>query len=250
MSLIVQALAWLLDGANWVGDGGLAQQLLDHLVLTALALALALVLALPLGLYIGHTGRLRRSAVPVANVLRALPTLGLLSLLVVGLDIDIWAVVIVLALLGVPPLLAGAYAGLESVDPVTVDAARAQGMTEWQILTLVELPLGLPILLGGLRGAVVQIFATATLAFYFGFDSLGNAVLTGVASGDYAAMLGGAVLVTLGALALDGVLAVLQRLAGPRGVSRGTGGGTTATARGRRPNAATASIRTPVTESD
>ena len=247
--IVQQAFEFLLDGANWAGAGGFLEQLGDHLVLTVLALLLAVVVAVPLGLFIGHTGRFRRSAVPTANIVRALPTLGLLSLLVVGLDIDIWAVVIVLALLAVPPLLAGAYSGLEAVDRATIDAARAQGMTGWQVLLHVELPLGAPLLVGGFRSALVQIFATATLAFYFGYDSLGNAILSGLATANYGQMIAGSLLVTVGAIAIDALFALLQRLASPRGVSRGRGRSTT-TARGSLRFGVTAPIGTPIKEGD
>jgi osmoprotectant transport system permease protein len=113
--------------------------------------------------------------------------------------------------LAIPPLLAGAYAGLESVDRQTVDAARAIGMTEWQVLGRVEVPLALPLILGGLRSAVLQVIATATVAAYVGLGGLGRYLIDGLAVRDYPQMLAGATVVVVLALLLDGGFAVLQR---------------------------------------
>jgi len=231
--LFVQAIQWILDPEHWAEvnfQAGIAEELGAHLWLTLLALVFTAAIALPIGLYIGHTGRGRGFAVVLANVARAVPTLGLLAVLLV-----IWLAlpptVFVFVLLGVPPLLAGAYAGLESIDRQTVDASRAVGMTEWQILLRVELPLAAPLILGGLRSATLQIIASVTLVSNFGINSLGDFILGGLAANDYVQMTAGAILVTVLALFVDGLLAVLQRVAAPRGVSRGRG---SSTARGRR----------------
>lgn len=231
--LFLQAIQWILDGSHWSVvnfQAGIAEELGDHLWLSFLAVLFTAAVALPIGLYIGHTGRGRGGAVVVANVVRAVPTLGLLSVLLV-----IWLAlpptVFVFVLLGVPPLLAGAYAGLESIDRQTIDAARAVGMTEGQILFRVELPLAAPLILGGLRSATLQIIASVTLVSNFGINSLGDFILGGLAANDFVQMTAGAILVTVLALLVDGLLAVLQRLAAPRGVSRGRG---PSTARARR----------------
>lgn len=231
--LFLQAIQWILDPAHWGAvnfQAGIAEELGDHLWLSFLAVVFTALVALPIGLYIGHTGRGRGFAIVVANVVRAVPTLGLLSVLLL-VSLTIPPAVFVFVLLGVPPLLAGAYAGLESVDRQTIDASRAMGMTEWQILRRVELPLAAPLILGGLRGATLQIVASVTLVSNFGVNSLGDFILGGLAANDYVQMTAGAILVTVLSLLIDGVLAVLQRVAAPRGVSRGRG---PSTARGRR----------------
>jgi osmoprotectant transport system permease protein len=145
--------------------------------------------------------------------LRALPTLGLLTLVVLFSGIGLVAPVIALTILAIPPLLAGAYAGLESVDRETIDAARAQGMTEWQILGKVEIPLALPIIVGGIRSATLQVVATATVAAYVGLGGLGRLIIDGQAVQDYPQMLSGAVLVVVLALVLDAIFALAQRFA-------------------------------------
>ncbi|WP_375405994.1 ABC transporter permease [uncultured Amnibacterium sp.] len=236
MNLLIQGIAWLFDGANWPDTAipGLGSQLAGQLGITGASVVLAAVVAIPLGVRIGHTGRGRLAAILASNAARALPTLGLFSavVLLLTLEPDWLSPVIPLALLGIPPLLAGVYAGIESVDRQTVDAARAMGMTEWQIITRVELPLGAPLVIGGLRATVLQVVATATLASFYGFTTIGNTVLLGPSSNLYVPMIGGSLLVTALALALDGVFALLQRLSAPRGVSRGSRSRTT-TARGR-----------------
>ncbi|RIX28201.1 ABC transporter permease [Amnibacterium setariae] len=242
--LFLQAIQWILDPEHWAAvnfQAGIAEELGAHLWLSFLALVFTAAVALPVGLYIGHTGRGRGFAIVVANVVRAVPTLGLLSVLLL-VSLALPPAVFVFVLLGVPPLLAGAYAGLEAVDRQTIDASRAMGMTEWQILRRVELPLAAPLILGGLRGATLQIIASVTLVSNFGINSLGDFILGGLAANDYVQMTAGAILVTVLALLVDGLLAVVQRFAAPRGVSRGRG---TTTARGRRLSVPTG---TPVSE--
>ncbi|MBW4041524.1 MAG: ABC transporter permease [Acidobacteria bacterium] len=231
--LFVQAIQWILDGSHWSVvnfQAGIAQELADHLWISFVAVVFTAAVALPIGLFIGHTGKGRAGAVVIANVARAVPTLGLLSVLLV-MWLAFPPTVLVFVLLGVPPLLAGAYAGLESIDRQTIDAARAVGMTERQILFQVELPLAAPLILGGLRSSTLQIIASVALVSNFGINSLGDFILGGLAANDFVQMTAGAILVTVLALLVDGVLAVLQRLAAPRGVSRGRG---PSTARVRR----------------
>jgi osmoprotectant transport system permease protein len=242
--LLLQAIQWILDGPHWVEvnfQPGILGLLGSHLLLSLLAVVVTAIVGLPIGLYIGHTGKGRGGAVVVANVVRAIPTLGLLAILLL-VSLTYPPAVLVFVLLGVPPVLAGAYAGLESVDRRTIDAARAMGMTEWQILLKVELPLAAPLILGGLRSATLQIVASVTLVSNFGFDSLGNFILGGLSTYDYVQMTAGAILVTVLALVIDGLLALLQRSVAPRGVSRGR---ESSTARGRRSSVAS---RAPVPE--
>jgi osmoprotectant transport system permease protein len=231
MNLIVQAFGWIFDPAHWTTTAqltGIPSALGQHLALSGLSLVVAVVIALPLGLYIGHSGKGRATAIVASNIARALPTLGLLSILILlvpnipVLPAGYTAEIIVFALLAIPPVLAGAYAGLESVDRATIDAARAIGMTEWQVLTRVEIPLGAALILGGIRSAVLQIIATVTISSLFGQTSLGTYLANGLAQADYVQMTAGAILVAALALIVDGLLAIVQRFVVPRGVSRGT----------------------------
>ena len=218
MNLLLEAIAWILDPANWTGAGSIPERIMQHLAISATVLLIASLIALPIGMFVGHTGRGKDVAVTVSGGLRALPTLGLLTLLGLSIGIGLQAPIIALVVLALPPLLAGAYAGLESVDRRTVDAARAMGMREGQVIGKVELPLGMPIIVGGIRSATLQIVATATLAPYIADDGLGRFIFAGLKTRDYAEMLGGSILVILLALAIDGVFAITQRLVVPAGV--------------------------------
>ncbi|RMB61531.1 ABC transporter permease [Tessaracoccus antarcticus] len=229
MIQFADAFAWLVDPANWPGPNGITARILEHLWYCLLALVLALVIAMPAGLYIGHTGKGRALAIGLTGALRALPSLGLLTLLAVtmslGLRLAIVPSTIVLAILAIPPLLAAAYSGVEAVDPDVVDGARASGLNEWQIVGRVEVPLAAPLLVGGLRSAVLQVIATATLSAFLGLGGLGRFILDGQAVADYTRMLGGAILVIALALILDGGILLLQRWLVPSGVSIALGTG-------------------------
>jgi osmoprotectant transport system permease protein len=259
MNFLLEAFGFIFDAANWSGGTGIAARLQQHLVITGLSLLFAAAIAIPLGLLIGHTGRGRGAVIGVTGAARALPTFGVLTLFVLigiqfGFGLSLPPVIVVLVVLAIPPLLAGAYSGVEAVDRQTVDAARAQGMTEWQILTQVELPLALPLIVGGLRSATLQVVATATIAAYVAQGGLGRYLIEGVQSRDYVRAVIGAILLAALALLLDGLLAALQRLVVPRGVSRGstrpsaprTKSSTGSTA--SRPSRPLDATRTPVTE--
>ncbi|WP_408898909.1 ABC transporter permease subunit [Nocardioides sp. R1-1] len=215
MTLFGDALAWIADGAHWGGPTGIDHRIVQHLLVTFAAVAMAAVLALPLGVLIGHTGRGRLVVVALAGAVRAVPTLGLLTLLGLALGIGIEAPLLALVALAFPSLLAGAYAGVESADRAAVDAARAVGMSEWQLVTRVEIPLGADVILGGIRAATLQVVATATLAAYISDTGLGRYLFSGLKSRQYEEMLAGALLVAGLALLLDLALAALQRASRP-----------------------------------
>lgn len=211
MNYITEAIAWILDPANAWGSDGVWARSAEHLGYTLLAVAAACVIAIPLGYLVGHTRRGRGLVVVSSGAARALPTLGVVTLVGLVLGIGLVAPLVALVLLAVPSVLAGAYAGLEAIDPRTVDAARAMGMSEWQVLTRVEIPLGLPLLLGGIRSATLQVIATATLAAYVGAGGLGRFLFLGLKTQDYPQMLAAALLVVLIALILEGVFELAER---------------------------------------
>ena len=221
MIFLTETFAWLVDPANWVGASGIPTRLAQHLLFTLVTLVVAGAIAVPIGFAIGHTGRGRSVAVATAGAFRAIPTLGLLTLVALWVGIGLNAPFVALTVLAIPPILAGAYTGFEAIDRKIIDAARAVGMSEVQILLKVELPLGLPLLIGGLRSATLQIVATATLAAYIADFGLGRYLFEGLRIRDYGEMLGGSVLVILLAIVLEGVFALVQKLVVPRGVTAG-----------------------------
>jgi osmoprotectant transport system permease protein len=212
MSLFGAALSWLTDPENWSGAAGIPARLLEHLAYSGLTLAVALAVAVPLGLWVGHTGRGSGVVVGLAGALRALPTLGLLTLFTLLMGLGLVPPVIALVLLAIPPILSGAYAGIANVSPALKDAGAAMGMTGWQVLARVELPNALPVILGGVRNAALQVVATVTVVAYINLGGLGRYLIDGLAVRDYSRMLGSVVLVAVLALAVDAVLALTQRL--------------------------------------
>ncbi|MEO6309906.1 MAG: ABC transporter permease [Leifsonia sp.] len=228
MQFFLSALAWILDPANYVPGSQsplpIQDRIVEHLLYTLVSVAIAAVIALPLGFYIGHSGRGRQFVIGFSGAMRAVPTLGLLGALfvVIGLSVPFTATafiasIIAFIVLAIPSILAGAYAGVESVEPDTVDAARAVGMTELQILVKVEIPLSLPLIIGGIRAAVLQVIATAVIASYISLGGLGAIIATGISLNDNNRILGGALLVTVLALVIDGLFALTQRLTRPSG---------------------------------
>jgi len=234
----VSQLSYLLDPTHWSGPTGFPARLVEHLGYTALTLLIALVIAVPVGALVGHTGRGGFLVVGLANGLRALPTLGLLTLLVLLLGLGLTGPIVTLVILAVPPILAGTYAGIRNVDPAVVDAARGMGMRGRDVLWRVELPNALPLVLSGIRSATLQVVSTATIAAYVALGGLGRYIFDGLAQRDFPQMIAGSVLVAVLAIALDLLLAGLQRLivspglrAAPGRVRRPTASTTTAAAR-------------------
>jgi osmoprotectant transport system permease protein len=208
----VTYFSYLFDPDNWVGGQGVPARLVEHLGYTALTLLIAVVIAVPLGAYIGHTGRGGFLVVGLANGLRALPTRGLLVLIVGALGLGLLGPITALVILAVPPILAGTYAGVRNVDSAVVDAARGMGMRDREVLFGVELPNALPLIIGGIRSSVLQVISTATIAAYVALGGLGRFILDGLAVRDYPKMVAGSVLVALLAIVADLLLAGLQRL--------------------------------------
>jgi len=207
VNFLQQALNFIFTADNWGGKAGLGARILEHLQYTGVAVAVSALIAIPIGLLIGHTGRGSFLVVTGVNALRAMPTLGVLLLGVLLWGLGLLPPTVALTLLGVPPLLAGTYAGIANVDPNLVDAARSMGMTETQVLTRVEIPNALPLILGGLRTATLQIVATATVAAYASLGGLGRYLIDGIKVRQFHIALVGAILVTVLALLLDGLLA-------------------------------------------
>ncbi|MBG0825446.1 ABC transporter permease [Planomonospora sp. ID91781] len=219
---------WLIEflgnPANWTGADGVPARLLEHLEFAGLSLLLAMAVAVPLGLWIGHTGRGALLVVLSANAARALPTLGLLVLIVLLMGVGtIVPVLIPLVALAVPPILVNAYEGVRGVDPELRDAAYGMGLRGRQVLFGVLVPVALPLILLGLRTAAIQVVATATVAAYVGLGGLGRYVIDGLATQDYPRAVGGAVLVAGLALAVQGLFAILSRVSVSPGVSRRPG---------------------------
>jgi osmoprotectant transport system permease protein len=212
------AWQWLTSSQQWHGGNGIPERLVQHLEYTGIALAIAAVIALPLGLAMGHARRGGFAVVTVANFGRALPTLGLLVLIFVLTSGSPASWLVPLAALAIPPILVNTYEGVLGVDHELTDAARGMGMTEWQVLRKVEVPVAVPLILLGLRIAAIQVVATATIAAYIGLGGLGRYIIDGLASNQYNVVAGGAALVVLLALAVQALFVLIRWLVVPAGL--------------------------------
>lgn len=212
MNHLIEALQLLLEAETWAGPSGMGARALEHVQYTAIAVGISALIALPLGFAVGYYGRGKNAAVIGTGVVRALPTLGVLTLVALFTGIGLLAPMVAFITLAVPSIVAGAYSGVESVDPRVVDAARAQGMNGWQILFTVQLPLGLPLIIGGIRLAVLQVLGTAILAAYVGAGGLGAPLFLGLRTYDYPLLLAASIVVILLAILVDAAFGVSQRL--------------------------------------
>ncbi len=225
MEFLRQVIAWLLDPAQWSGPGGIPTRIGEHLLLSIGPLLAAVLVALPIGLYIGHTGRGALLAVNLANIGRALPSLGILGIFLpitagLGLGFGVPPTVIALFALAIPPIITNTFTGIREVDPELIEAGRGMGMRETELLTRVELPIAMPIVLAGLRTSAVQVVATATLGAVLGTGGLGRYIIDGIKQQDDPQLFVGAVIVALLAIATELSFAALQRAAVSPGIRR------------------------------
>lgn len=221
MNLLADAIAWMFSDVPYAGEPSILRAIGVHTLYTFLAVALASLFAVPLGWWIGHTGRGKDVVVGLSGAARAVPSFGLLVLLVllIGVTRKPEAALLTYALLAFAAVLSGAYSGVASVPRDVVDASQAMGMTQWQVLTRSEVPLSLPLLVAGIRSAVLQVVATVTIGAYVGLGGLGQYIIAGIPLRRFDMVLGGALLVTALALILDGLFAFIQRAVSPKGLS-------------------------------
>ena len=212
LGIFADALEFVVDERRLI-----LEKTWEHLELSAAAMAIALVLALPLGAWLGHLHRGSFLAVNVANLGRALPSLVLIALGFVLFGIGFWSVALALVVLAIPPILTNAYVAVDGVEAEAVEAARGMGMTRWQIVRRVELPLALPLIFAGIRTAVVFVVATATIAAIAGGGGLGDIIVNQAAYG-LEGVVGAAICVSVLALAADAALGLVQRLLTPPGL--------------------------------
>ena len=203
-----------VDTFRFIGDnpGLLLEKAGQTAELAFTALGIGLVIALPLGLWLGHRHRGLTLALGVSTVGRALPSVVLIGLGIAILGVGFWNNAVALVVLAVPPLLTNSYVAVEGADRDAVEAGRGMGLTEPQILASVELPLGLPFILAGVRIAAVFVIATATIAGIFGGGGLGD-VMANQATYGLDGVLAAALCVSALALLTAVALGIAQRAA-------------------------------------
>jgi len=227
VNLVSDTVGWLLDPTNWGGNQGILTRLLEHAAFSGISLGIALAIAIPAGIWIGHTGRFIGFAANLANLGRALPSLAVIGLVLPitaaidpQLGFKVYPTLVAMVVLAIPPILVNTQAGVAGVDRDLVEAARAMGMTDRQIVRRAELPLAIAPILAGLRSAAVQVVATATLGAFFGGGGLGRFLVEGIAQQDDGMTFGGVVLVALLSLSVEAAFVVLQRLIRSPGLAR------------------------------
>jgi osmoprotectant transport system permease protein len=231
MDLVLGALGWLADSAHWQGPDGIPSRVGEHVVISAASVVVALLIALPIGLWIGHTGRFAFAAVNVANVGRAIPSYGAMAMIwplslafSPEYGLSLIPTFAAMTLLAIPPIMVNAYAGVREVDRDLVEAARGMGMRERQVLGRIELPIALPVAIGGVRTAAVQVVATTTLGAVLGLGGLGRYIIDGIARRDFERLWAGVILVAGLAIVTELGLGLVQRRLSARGLGRPDGG--------------------------
>lgn len=222
--MLADVVAYLTDGGNWSGPTGIGAFFVQQLLLTVTALVVAVLLGLPPALYLGHRRRGGLLAVNVSNVGRAVPVFAVLLVLALGPvgsgELGPYgraglATLIALVLFALPPIITNGYVGVVEVDRGPVEAARGMGMAERQVFWSVELPLATAVVLTGIRLALVQVWATATIAALVAGPGLGRIITRGFANHRTAEVVAGAVVVAVGALLLEALAVLVQRYADP-----------------------------------
>ncbi len=216
MRFIADVISWFANPANWQGSNGIPTRLGEHALLSGLTVAIAVLIALPLGVLLGHSGAGGFLAISIANVGRALPSLALLALALpvsfaLGLGLGFWPTLFALVPLGIPPILTNSFVGVREVDNDIVDAASGMGMSRWQVLLKVELPIAAPLIIAGVRNAAVATVATATLGAVVAGGGLGRYIVDGLGLQEYDRLFAGALLVALMAIATESAFGLLER---------------------------------------
>lgn len=203
------------------GPGQVLELLWTQVWISALALAVAIAVTIPIAVYLGHRGTGELLAVAIGNAGRAIPELALIAIMAAFIGVGVLNVTIALMILGIPPILTNTFVGIRQVDPGAVEAARGMGMSEAEVIRKVELPLAVPTIMGGVRTGAINIVATATIAPLAGVLTLGDFIINRNVYGDEG-VVAGAILVALLALAVELVLAGVQRLLTPKGLRTAT----------------------------
>lgn len=218
MEFLGDVAGWFTTASHWQGEGGVVHRTVEHLAMSGASVVVALAIALPFGLLLGHTGRFALLAVNLSNIGRAVPSFALLVLGAQLFGIGATPAFLALVALAIPPIVTNAYVGVREVDRDVVEAARGMGMGEARILTRVEVPVAVPLVMAGVRTAGVQVVATATLAAVVGWGGLGRLIVDGLAQGDRVKLFCGAVLVAVLSMLTELALALLQRFLTPGGL--------------------------------
>ena len=225
--MIQDALDYLTDSGSWWGRNGLVNLTWNHIRLSGAAVLAAVVFAIPPALYLGHQRRGGFLAITLVNLSRALPTFAVIAFvfplsLQYGFGLGFWPTFVALFLLALPPIFVNAYTGVSEIDRDVVEAARAMGMREREVLRKVELPAAMPLLVTGVRVSAVQVVATTTLGALVGFRCLGTPILQAIATRNDGQLIVAALLVAALSLLTEAAFGLVGRRLTPWAGTRAT----------------------------
>lgn len=219
MDFLGDVVAWFSDPVNWQGEDGMPNRLWEHVTMSLIALAAAAAVALPVGLIMGHTGRGGSLAINVSNLGRAVPSFAIIVLAAQYFqEIGAKPAFVALVALAIPPMVTNTLTAVAGVDPEVKESAIGMGLTGPQVLARVEVPMGMPLIMAGVRTSGVQIVATATLAALVGWGGLGRYIIDGLATRDFVEVFAGAAAVAVLSLIAEVTLGGLQRALVPSGL--------------------------------
>jgi osmoprotectant transport system permease protein len=211
MNFLGDVVAWFTTASHWQGTNGIPHRVFEHVVMSAAAVGVAVLIAVPPSLLLGHRRRFGTVAINFSNAGRAIPSFAVLVLAAQVLGIGVKPAFIALFVLAIPPLVTNSYVGMADVDPEIRESATGMGMTGWQSMWRIELPIALPVVFAGVRTAAVAVVATATLAALVAWGGLGRYIVDGLAQRDFVQVFAGAFLVAVLSVLTELVLALIQR---------------------------------------
>lgn len=225
--MIQDALDYLTDADSWWGANGLVNLTWNHVRLSGAAVLAAMLAAIPPALYLGHHRRGGFLAITLVNLSRALPTFAVIAFvfplsLRYGFGLGFWPTFVALFLLALPPIFVNAYTGVAEIDRNVVEAARAMGMRNREVLRRVELPAAMPLLVTGVRVSAVQVVATTTLGALVGFRCLGTPILQAIATRNDGQLIVAALVVAVLSLLTEAAFGLLGRRLTPWTSTRAT----------------------------
>lgn len=218
-----EVVAWFVDPVNWQGVDGVANRMWEHIQMTVFSTGLAALFAIPSAVFLAHRRLGGVLVVAAVNIGRAVPSFAIVAISLpisirLGLGLGFWPTFLALFFLAVPPMFSNTYAGIAGVDPALVEAARGMGMTERHVMTAIEVPVALPVIIAGARIAAVQVVATATLGALVAWGGLGRYIIDGFATQNSAEVFAGGLLVALLAIVTEALFSAFERWAAPSGV--------------------------------
>ncbi|RKD85519.1 ABC transporter permease [Kushneria marisflavi] len=218
MTLMTGVIDFFSQPMNWQGPGSIPDHILEHVTYVLISTLIGAAIALPIGIGLGHSGRGGLLAINISNIGRAIPAFGVIILVFLLAGYGVIPVIVALVALAIPPMVTNSFVGMREVDPAVRQAAMALGMTGWQRLWQVELPIAMPLIMAGVRTSAVQVMSTATLAAYVGLGGLGRYLIDGLAVRDLSQVLVGAILVAVLAVMTELLFAGLQKLITAKGL--------------------------------